>query len=68
MTSNPGLTSRRTMTENGERTTKGERRERKRRKRGKMGVSGQGVRMLQDIIRRRSEEISRKRKSKSNTR
>ena len=56
------------MTENGERTTKGERRERKRRKRGKMGVSGQGVRMLQDVIRRRSEEISRKRKSKSNTR
>lgn len=55
------------MTENGDRTTKGERRERKRRKRGKMGVSGRSVRMLQDIIRRRSEEISRKRKGKSDS-
>ena len=56
------------MTENEERATKGEHRERKRRKRGKMGVSGQGVRILQDIIRRRSEEISRKRKGESNRR
>ena len=48
------------MTENEERVTKGERRESKRRKRSKMGVSGQGVRQLQDIIRRRSQEITRK--------
>jgi len=53
------------MTEQEERSTKGERREKKRKKRGKMGVSGQGVRTLQDIIRRRSEEISRKKKGGS---
>ncbi len=43
-----------------ERPTKGERRERKRRKRRKMGVSGQGVRMLLNIIRRRSDDAKRK--------
>ncbi len=37
--------------------TKGEKRESKRRKRRKMGVSGRGVRVIQDIIRRRAEKI-----------
>jgi hypothetical protein len=53
------------MTKQEERSTKGERREKKRKKRGKMGVSGQSVRTLQEIIRRRSEEISRKKKDES---
>ena len=43
-----------------ERETKGERREEKRRKRGKMKVAGRSVRLLQEIIRRRSEKLSRK--------
>ncbi|MDP6422179.1 MAG: hypothetical protein QF477_05320 [SAR202 cluster bacterium] len=43
-----------------ERPTKGERRERKRRKRRKMGVSGQGVRTLLNIIRKRSDDAKRK--------
>ena len=55
------------MTENEDRATKGERRENKRRKRTKMGVSGQNVRALQDIIRRRSQEITRKNKERTKT-
>ena len=50
------------MAEQEERDTKGERRENKRLKRSRMGVSGQSVRTLQDIIRRRSQEITRKKK------
>ena len=57
-----GLTSRCAMIENEDRATKGERRENKRMKRTKIGVSGQSVRAYQDIIRRRSEEITRKKK------
>ena len=60
-----GLTSRCAMTENENRATKGERRENKRRKRTKMGVSGLNVRALQDIIRRRSQEITRKKKGRT---
>ena len=47
--------------------TKGERRENKRMKRTKMGVSGQSVRAYQDIIRRRSQEITRKNKERTKT-
>ena len=47
--------------------TKGERRENKRMKRTKMGVSGQSVRTAQDIIRRRSQEITRKNKERTKT-
>lgn len=43
-----------------ERETKGERREDKRHKRRKMRVVGAGVRVLQDIIRRRAEKIKKK--------
>ena len=43
-----------------ERETKGERREEKRRKRRRMKVVGRSVRLLQEIIRRRSEKLSRK--------
>lgn len=37
--------------------TKGEKRESKRRKRRNMRVSGRGVRVIQDIIKRRAEKI-----------
>ena len=43
-----------------EHETKGERREEKRRKRRQMRVAGRGVRLLQEIIRRRSEKLSDK--------
>ena len=38
--------------------TKGERRDEKRRKRRRMKVAGRSVRLLQEIIRRRSEKLS----------
>ena len=44
----------------GEPETRGERREEKRRKRRKMRVVGRGVRVLQEIIRRRAEKLSKK--------
>ena len=47
--------------------TKGERRENKRMKRTKMGVSGQSVRAYQDIIRRSSQELTRKNKERTKT-
>ena len=40
--------------------TKAERREQKRRKRRRMKVAGRSVRVLQEIIRRRSEKLSEK--------
>ena len=43
-----------------EHETKAERRDQKRRKRGKMMVAGRSVRLLQEIIRRRSEKLSEK--------
>ena len=43
-----------------EHETKAERRDKKRRKRGKMMVAGRSVRLLQEIIRRRSEKLSEK--------
>jgi hypothetical protein len=43
-----------------EHETKSERREQKRRKRRKMMVAGRSVRLLQEIIRRRSEKLSDK--------
>ncbi len=42
--------------------TRGERREEKRRKRLKMRIVGRGVRVLQDIIRRRADKHSKKEK------
>ena len=42
--------------------TKSERREEKRRSRGKMRVVGRSVRLLQEIIRRRAEQLQRKRR------
>ena len=44
----------------GEPETRGERREKKRRKRRKMRVVGRGVRVLQEIIRRHAEKLSKK--------
>jgi len=55
------------MIENENPATKGERRENKRMKRTKMGVSDQSVRAYQDIIRRRSQEITRKKKERTKT-
>ena len=40
--------------------TKGERREAKKRRRRKMRVAGRSVRLLQEIIRRRSERLQKK--------
>ncbi len=40
--------------------TRGERREEKRKSRRKMRVVGRSVRLLMDIVRRRSEQIKRK--------
>ena len=40
--------------------TRGDRREEKRQKRRKMRVVGRGVRVLQEIIRRRAEKLSKK--------
>ena len=41
-------------------STKGERRESKQRKRRKMRVVGRSVRLLQDLIRRRAEQLKKK--------
>ena len=46
--------------------TKGEKRDSKRRKRRKMGISGRGVRVIQDIIRRRAEKIREEESKESN--
>ena len=43
-----------------EHETKAERRDEKRRKRRRMKVAGRSVRLLQEIIRRRSEKLSKK--------
>ncbi len=43
-----------------EERTKGERRDAKRRKRRSMRVVGRGVRVLQDIIRRKAEQARKK--------
>ncbi len=47
--------------------TKGERRETKRRKRHKMRVVGAGVRVLQEIIRRRANALRKKVKGPTET-
>jgi hypothetical protein len=44
----------------GEPDTRGERREKTRRKRRKMRVVGRGVRVLQEIIHRSAEKLSKK--------
>ena len=49
-----------TMSE--EEPTKSERRELKRRKARKMGVSGRSVRQLQEIIRRKAEQVGDEKK------
>ena len=43
-----------------EHETRAERREEKRRKRRQMRVAGRSVRLLQEIVRRRSEKLSEK--------
>ena len=43
-----------------ERDTKSERREAKRRKRRTMGVAGRGVRLLQEIIKRRADRARKR--------